>query len=264
MDSEAFQTILVTVLDRLDVSDLKKKSDFLALSKTGKPGGSFGPFGSSATLKLLGRSDIIDAFSLLREERDNELKQLPVLMFFYLSPLYLEHCVQTKGLEEQNDVKVVWAPNPGAIYLMLCVVDWYLPVLYPDVRYQIGGLREWSKNSQPDGAIMERAMNLIRNNPTTQSVEEATFDALKCMHPIHHFGLCVDTIHNIYKFYEQWHVHSQVYERWNDIWTAANGVYLSSFDNMTHRLPKSTFESQRESENQNRSCLPDSEQWETD
>jgi hypothetical protein len=161
--------------------------------------------------------------------------------------------------------------EPHVVYLVLCVVDWYLPRLIAAGLYTQVSLGCVARHAAfrgtfpPDGLTSRGESSLQlwqRWNPNVLPCDILSFvlaPLLKELHPVHHFPLAVELISSLENYFEEQYITPKIWKLGGLVAGRLGGVYRLDYDGgKRHELSKIDWARWREDQERNDSeqaCL---------
>jgi hypothetical protein len=231
--------------------------------------GSFREYGNASSFASLSRTVFWYSFNQLVEDYpsygkdvfalvvENLLWSKCVVPFLKEYPPPEEESDMVKALRErlafskedyQESVLKQWVAEPVVVYLVFCVVDWYLPRLCKILRIEPVSLGCVSVHNPQRGklsprALLDRARLMMYAFALQNPKEEFRFaldrvmgSVLVDVHPIHHFPFVVQLISELKKQYETSFVFPNIRCYAEFVVTELGGIFQLQSDNNRVRV----------------------------
>lgn len=226
------------------------------LTSDSVPRDSFGVAGTLDALALIPPDILLEALGALLADHPNFQPEVELLLFNFCFPVHAwlncrMYCrfssVALGTLLEEGDLDLgsTWNPLPAAVYLALCVVDFYLPQMLPSTQKGVVhfGLadecEERALTGRPKPDLLVRD-GLQRLRAPDSSLDAVLWSVLKHLHPVRHFGTAVHVLDTLVSEYEATHIAPSVYESIDDV-LKHGGFFQSAIDGRLHCLPFATL-----------------------
>jgi len=215
----------------------------------------FGNHGNFALLAHIPPALLVGAFQLLYEEYPHYKRHVETLVNRYLtrhdilataerfSEWSKEHSNVHLGPEELEEWNK-WTPQPCAIYITMCVVDWYLLKILTQKRCYIDGERPTLGCIGLHGirrglSVVALADFITMGKQDIRHCHSCHLDGLlawsiEALHPVHHFGTAIDILDSLYREHELYLVEAEMFDDRDFIATYRCGLYMSNVDDRLH------------------------------
>jgi hypothetical protein len=221
------------------------------------------PFGGAGMTDVLSYLDawmFQEALQLLGKENPRAEKEIRLLLWQYLLPArawlncrtFCNICIEWAGAMvqlEEMQLSTNWEPLPAVLFLLLSVVDFYLPRLLGRSNYSRcgGGLGLLTFYDGVDPTRPANIKDALRcgqellinqgwgNNGAKLDV--AMCSALRKVHPTRHFASAVVLIDSLYRQYEERYTEQCALNGNLPHTLYAGGFYESKADSRIHWLP---------------------------
>ncbi len=232
---------------RLEAARLKRLAEYLRSGPEPFVGmAGFGHYGNVVAFRYLSKMMFWYSFGELQKDRPHFAQAIAVLVGMHLNPIVLKALAKLsaprEGFEDfhvcfvasvdelQEELLKEFRVQPYVVYLVLCVVDWYLPrfheltdvklAFYPYRVVSLGCIDRHAhlRSTLPPQGVIQRGYKSVQNwpfsYPEVLPEEVLSFvlgPLLLELHPVHHFALAIDLIGKVEDYFEERYVFPRIW-----------------------------------------------------
>lgn len=221
-------------------------------SQDGKSG-AFGNAGTTAALSYLPTRLLHRAFACLFEDHPDCKGELQVLLWEYVLPVtawlncriycdLLASILDERLTKDDMALGPQWEPQPAAVYLVLCVVDYYLPRILGKRTPKLGLVDPERKRCSMRNLVVAGKNSLLKSaSPLPQRLDDILWKFLGSLHPVLDFRMAVGLLVGVTKEFDARYVEPTVYGKFMQV-ISSGGFFRSDVDSRLHCLPVSCLQ----------------------
>jgi hypothetical protein len=144
------------------------------------------------------------------------------------------------GVKIREDLKRNWRPYPWAVYLLLCVVDYYLPKMVEYAK-SLKCLHEKKRQKVDREGVFADAISVLNRDdiPVSSKLDIACLQVFSSLHPVRDFAIALDVLERLTREYERRFVLPDIMNRSGFIMAVQHGLF--ECNERTCMIPKSTW-----------------------